>query len=395
MTYTYEYDEFIDEFWHADEVWDALSDEQLGRRTQPMLARWEREYEARPDSGLFPYSPAAMPGLLDAVFSDHGGYTNVTDFPVEHEHNLIREITEDSSSEALLALAKLYSGALSSALRDARKVHSSRLNDDELKRAVLTGFVDHIFAFDLSVPTARLMSSNGGLLLRRILPQVRQDAVDASLPVQVAGQRVSESAAGAKPSTTERVRAEDVKRIPNIGVLLAEMGDAVMLCGMVFTRAQVQMASDMAHLDRVQYARFGRIEPGSLHDWAYGDLPRDPVAFAMNRLSLVEDDRGSEYQSLQGVDFEFTVPLHLLSYDPVGEARMVTRAQRERIERLMSALTDRQADVVCSLFGIGRDPMTQEEYAEHYGISQQAVSKSLLGALGAMRKAESTTKEAL
>ena len=59
----------------------------------------------------------------------------------------------------------------------------------------------------------------------------------------------------------------------------------------------------------------------------------------------------------------------------------------------MAALSDRQRDVVAAVFGIDRDAITQYDYAAENGITQQAVSKSLLNALEIMRAESEANNE--
>lgn len=363
--------------YEADEVFDGVSLETLSRRSTPMLNRDERtKRDARPVSEPMSYSPAAMPDMLDFALAN-----GVADRDRDRERELVAEVQDGASSVAFLELVSMYSNHINDAINNGVKTHGARADVDSLKRAALIAFTEHVMKFDLSRgPEASLYGGPGVTPIAYIFaPAVRQAVADETLPVTVNGRTVSEALAPAKAAKTERMRAEDVKRVPNIGVLLDEMGDTVWLAGFEFTRSQVELASEIAHMERVAYARFGRIETGSVYDWAFGDLPNDTHITAMlNRATFIEDVEGEE------VPRGFA-SLSLLDIDPAADARMTTRVQRDRIERMMSVLTERQRETVEALFGLGgMEPMTQSEYAAATGVDQSTVSRTLNHALDAM-----------
>ena len=369
--------------YEPDEVFDAMSAEQLARNITPMLTDEERAVRDSPRSDKINFTPSAMPSALLLALSSGQGpgeYSECT------ERDLIAQVQSESSSTAILELIARYADILRSAIQNSSRIHSTRVEVDIVQREILMAFTEAILEFDLTLPAEATLFGGPGArpLAFRFAPAVRQAVANETLPVQINGRTVSGALQATKQKSTERVPASQVRRKPNIGVLLEYMLESIEISGEVFTRSQIESASEAAHSDRVAYARFGRIEVGSIYDWAFGDLPASNVVPLLNRLSLVEDDTARSADQISTVT---------LWHDPVGEARLTTRLQRDQVVGLMAALSDRQRDVVAAVFGIDRDAITQYDYAAENGITQQAVSKSLLNALEIMRAESEANNE--
>ena len=381
----------LDDFWYSyepDEVADSITAEQLSRRAAGSTNREPVKY-----SDPLPYSPAAMPGLLDEAFR---GRWSREEHTAAVDHPLIKR-AQAGDSDALLELAAEYAGILQKHGIRAANYLRSYLTDDEVKAVVWEVFTEAVMSFDLENATPEQTLRMTGLN-KRFAPVLRQAAAENSVPTHISGQRLGEETQSREkvtPPRVERMRKEDVKPTPNIGVLLDEMGETVSICGMTFTREQIQMASEEAHRERVAYARFGTISTGSRIDWDLGDYPRfnNNVGQWTRRLTVVENDKDAESDQVVET-VSGTIAAHTIVHDPSGEARVTQRWQRDFLRGLMSNLNERQVDVVSAVFGLDRDPLTQEQYAEEHGVSQQAVSKSLRAALDAMRKAATTKEEA-
>ena len=180
----------LDDEWYgyvADEVFDGVTAEQLAARENPA------GHTPAPYGERLPYSPGAMPALLEAAFS-RSGWVRPADRDLERERGLVAA-AQAGDSLAFGLLVESYSAAFISALSSAKKKYRGLgVRTDDLKSALLGVFFMQVRQFDVDAAPAS-ESLLGGRSTRNLMfafaRAARQAAADSTLPVSLDGRELS------------------------------------------------------------------------------------------------------------------------------------------------------------------------------------------------------------
>jgi hypothetical protein len=271
-------------------------------------------------------------------------------------------------------LVESYSAALVAALDVAMRRYANfpGVTEAVMQSALLGAFWEQVAYLPADRHAKSTVLGGPGVrpLMFRLELAARQAAADAGLSVSIDGRHLS-----GDPNVSRKkwVGPSEAAPCDNVGVLLESMLDSVTICGMVFSREQIELASEIATEERAAYVTRGYKPVGSQMWWSFGDAYEVVESWAqtLSILQVQDDDDAPSW----------AVAEHALEDRYLADS--FDRLEMERhADSLLSRLSDGQRAAVEAVIMQG---VTFEQYAAEIGVSKQAVHERVHRALGVMR----------